>query len=106
LNVDNKVKQDVSWLEKVDLDSIMYRKRKSQYVRIVSKQMVGVFITIWVRRSLRKHIQNVHVSTVGVGAMGYLGNKVSFFFLLFKNFKAVQYLSIDTFMHQSFSGKI
>ncbi|PWA58852.1 endonuclease/exonuclease/phosphatase [Artemisia annua] len=77
LNVDNKVKPDVNWLEKVDLDSIMYRKRKSQYVRIVSKQMVGVFITIWVRRSLRKHIQNVHVSTVGVGAMGYLGNKGS-----------------------------
>nr|GEU34294.1 type I inositol polyphosphate 5-phosphatase 1-like isoform X1 [Tanacetum cinerariifolium] len=77
LKVDNKVKPEVNWLEKIDLDDIMYRKRKSQYVRIVSKQMVGVFITIWVRRSFRKHIQNVRVSTVGVGAMGYLGNKGS-----------------------------
>ncbi|CAN8303530.1 unnamed protein product [Cochlearia groenlandica] len=51
--------------------------RKPSYVRIVSKQMVGVFITIWVRRSLRKHISNISVSTVGVGIMGYIGNKGS-----------------------------
>ncbi|KAL9999434.1 putative inositol-polyphosphate 5-phosphatase [Helianthus debilis subsp. tardiflorus] len=50
---------------------------KSQYVKIVSKQMVGVFITIWVHRSLRKHIQNVDVSTVGVGKKGFIGNKGS-----------------------------
>lgn len=50
--------------------------RKPSYVRIVSKQMVGVFLTIWVRRSLRKHIRNLCVSTVGVGIMGYIGNKV------------------------------
>lgn len=50
--------------------------RKPSYVRIVSKQMVGVFLTIWVRRSLRKHISNLCVSTVGVGIMGYIGNKV------------------------------
>ncbi|CAN8246739.1 unnamed protein product [Cochlearia groenlandica] len=49
--------------------------RKPAYVRIVSKQMVGVFLTVWVRRSLRKHIRNLSVSTVGVGVMGYIGNK-------------------------------
>ncbi|EPS63949.1 inositol-1,4,5-triphosphate-5-phosphatase, partial [Genlisea aurea] len=53
------------------------RKRRGAYVRMVSKQMVGIFITIWVRRSLKRHIQNVNVSTVGVGAMGYIGNKGS-----------------------------
>jgi hypothetical protein len=51
--------------------------RKPSYVRIVSKQMVGVFLTIWVRRNLRKHISNLCVSTVGVGIMGYIGNKGS-----------------------------
>lgn len=50
--------------------------RKPAYVRIVSKQMVGVFLTVWVRRSLRKHISNLSVSNVGVGIMGYIGNKV------------------------------
>ncbi|XP_039128569.1 type IV inositol polyphosphate 5-phosphatase 3-like [Dioscorea cayenensis subsp. rotundata] len=39
--------------------------------------MVGVFLSICVCRSLRKHIQNLKVSTVGVGAMGYIGNKGS-----------------------------
>ncbi|KAH0879596.1 hypothetical protein HID58_066990 [Brassica napus] len=51
--------------------------RKPAYLRIVSKQMVGVFLTVWVRRSLRKHISNLSVSTVGVGIMGYIGNKGS-----------------------------
>ncbi|CAF2098758.1 hypothetical protein BRARA_E01933 [Brassica rapa] len=51
--------------------------RKPAYVRIVSKQMVGVFLTVWVRRSLRKHISNLSVSNVGVGIMGYIGNKGS-----------------------------
>uniref|UniRef100_A0A0A9CQ15 Inositol polyphosphate-related phosphatase domain-containing protein n=1 Tax=Arundo donax TaxID=35708 RepID=A0A0A9CQ15_ARUDO len=60
----------------VNIDNIVKRKRP-EFVRIISKQMVGVFLSIWVRRSLRKHIQNLRVSTVGVGAMGYIGNKGS-----------------------------
>uniref|UniRef100_A0ACD5VG79 Uncharacterized protein n=1 Tax=Avena sativa TaxID=4498 RepID=A0ACD5VG79_AVESA len=48
---------------------------RSPFVRIVSKQMVGIFLTIWVRRRLRRQVQNVKVSTVGVGKTGYVGNK-------------------------------
>jgi len=58
------------------LDQRVKRKRP-EFVRMISKQMVGIFLSIWVRRSLRKHIQNLRVSTVGVGAMGYIGNKGS-----------------------------
>ncbi|CAO2205347.1 unnamed protein product [Urochloa humidicola] len=61
-----------------DLDGGAVRRKKksrSAFVRMVSKQMVGVFLTVWVRRGLRKCVQNVRVSTVGVGAMGYIGNK-------------------------------
>ncbi|XP_060962851.1 type IV inositol polyphosphate 5-phosphatase 3 isoform X1 [Cannabis sativa] len=68
---------DLALLAEIDLESLMKRKRRSSFVRIVSKQMVGIFLTIWVRRSLRRHIQNVKVSTVGVGVMGYIGNKGS-----------------------------
>ncbi|KAL5195345.1 Type IV inositol polyphosphate 5-phosphatase 3 [Glycine soja] len=68
---------DIGLLAEIDLEALMKRKRRSSYVRIVSKQMVGIFITIWVRRCLRKHIQNLKVSTVGVGVMGYIGNKGS-----------------------------
>ncbi|RDY03709.1 Type IV inositol polyphosphate 5-phosphatase 3 [Mucuna pruriens] len=68
---------EIGLLAEIDLEALMKRKRRSSYVKIVSKQMVGIFITIWVRRSLRKHIQNLKVSTVGVGVMGYIGNKGS-----------------------------
>ncbi|KAB2621027.1 type I inositol 1,4,5-trisphosphate 5-phosphatase 1-like [Pyrus ussuriensis x Pyrus communis] len=73
----NDMPSEIALLAGVDLESLMKRKRRSSYVRIVSKQMVGIFLTVWVRRSLRKHIQNVKVSTVGVGVMGYIGNKGS-----------------------------
>lgn len=59
----------------VGLDGALRRKTRSPFVRIVSKQMVGIFLTVWVRRGLRKCVQNLKVSTVGVGAMGYIGNK-------------------------------
>ncbi|XP_022133796.1 type IV inositol polyphosphate 5-phosphatase 3 isoform X2 [Momordica charantia] len=73
----NEMPSGVALLGEIDLESLLKRKRRSSYVRIVSKQMVGIFLTIWVRRSLRRHIQNVNVSTVGVGVMGYIGNKGS-----------------------------
>lgn len=61
----------------IDFKSLLKMKRRSSFVRIISKQMVGIFLTVWVRRSLRKHIQNLKVSTAGVGVMGYIGNKGS-----------------------------
>ncbi|KAL8162594.1 hypothetical protein V2J09_014083 [Rumex salicifolius] len=77
VNEDYRTLSDISLLSEIDLERLIYRRRKPEYVRIVSKQMVGVFLTIWVRRRLRKHINNLKVSTVGVGVMGYIGNKGS-----------------------------
>ncbi|XP_073022768.1 type I inositol polyphosphate 5-phosphatase 1 isoform X1 [Primulina eburnea] len=73
----NTMPSDMASLVELDLKLLLNRKRRPPYVRVLSKQMVGVFITIWVRQSLRRHIQNVSVSTVGVGVMGYIGNKGS-----------------------------
>ncbi|KAJ6712025.1 TYPE I INOSITOL POLYPHOSPHATE 5-PHOSPHATASE 2 [Salix purpurea] len=39
--------------------------------------MVGIYVSIWVRKRLRRHINNLEVSPVGVGLMGYMGNKGS-----------------------------
>ncbi|XP_077235250.1 type I inositol polyphosphate 5-phosphatase 2-like isoform X2 [Tasmannia lanceolata] len=52
-------------------------KARARYVRIVSKQMVGIYVSVWVRKALRRHINNLKVSPVGVGIMGYMGNKGS-----------------------------
>lgn len=49
------------------------------YMILASKKMVGVFISIWVKKDLLKrcYISNVKVCAVGCGIMGYLGNKGS-----------------------------
>lgn len=44
---------------------------------IISKQMVGIFITVWARSDLCLHIKHATFSCVGCGIMGCLGNKVS-----------------------------
>ncbi|CDY15360.1 BnaC04g42630D [Brassica napus] len=49
----------------------------SQYCLVASKQMVGIFLTVWVKSELREHVKNMKVSCVGRGLMGYLGNKGS-----------------------------
>ncbi|KAJ1438639.1 Endonuclease/exonuclease/phosphatase superfamily [Sesbania bispinosa] len=46
---------------------------------IISRQMVGMFITIWVRCDLYQSIRHLSVSSVGCGIMGCLGNKPSSF---------------------------
>uniref|UniRef100_A0A7N1A022 Inositol polyphosphate-related phosphatase domain-containing protein n=1 Tax=Kalanchoe fedtschenkoi TaxID=63787 RepID=A0A7N1A022_KALFE len=49
----------------------------SRYCLVADKQMVGIFLTVWVRRDLRDDVRNLKVSCVGRGLMGYLGNKGS-----------------------------
>ncbi|KAH9729772.1 type i inositol polyphosphate 5-phosphatase 4 [Citrus sinensis] len=48
----------------------------SRYCLVASKQMVGIFLTVWVKSDLRDSVRNMKVSCVGRGLMGYLGNKL------------------------------
>jgi len=50
----------------------------NQYSRVASKQMVGIFISVWVRSDLRRHVNNVKVCVVGCGILNFLRNKVHF----------------------------
>ncbi|XP_057483583.1 type I inositol polyphosphate 5-phosphatase 4-like isoform X2 [Actinidia eriantha] len=50
---------------------------QSSYCLVASKQMVGIFLTVWIKSDLRDDVQNMKVSCVGRGLMGYLGNKGS-----------------------------
>lgn len=47
------------------------------YYLIASKQMVGIFLSVWVRSELVPHIGHLRLSCVGRGIMGCLGNKVT-----------------------------
>lgn len=46
-----------------------------KYSLIASKQMVGIFLTIWVRKELVQYIGHLRTSYISRGIMGYLGNK-------------------------------
>ncbi|XP_023005884.1 type I inositol polyphosphate 5-phosphatase 8-like [Cucurbita maxima] len=48
-----------------------------RYCLVASKQMVGIFLCVWIRADLCKHVSNLNVSNVGRGVMGFLGNKGS-----------------------------
>ena len=43
--------------------------------QVAGKQMVGVYLSVWVRRRLLPAVRGVQVTAVGTGVLGYLGNK-------------------------------
>ncbi|KAL0828666.1 hypothetical protein Bca101_052344 [Brassica carinata] len=45
------------------------------YRLIASKQMVGLFLSVWARKELIPHISHLRLDSVGRGIMGRLGNK-------------------------------
>ncbi|KAE8692852.1 diaminopimelate epimerase [Hibiscus syriacus] len=51
--------------------------KRQRFCLAASKQMVGLFLCVWVRADISQHISNLKVSCVGRGIMGYLGNKGS-----------------------------
>ncbi|GAB4836183.1 hypothetical protein Ancab_001096 [Ancistrocladus abbreviatus] len=46
-----------------------------KYGLVVGKQMVGIFLTIWVKKELVQHISHLRTSCISRGIMGCLGNK-------------------------------
>ncbi|CAA2983486.1 type I inositol polyphosphate 5-phosphatase 5 [Olea europaea subsp. europaea] len=49
--------------------------KRLNYRLIASKQMVGIFVSIWAQRDLVKDIGHLRISCMGRGIMGCLGNK-------------------------------
>lgn len=58
------------------LDNYIPANTQMKYSLIASKQMVGIFLTIWVRKELVQHIGHLRICCISRGIMGYLGNKV------------------------------
>ena len=56
------------------------------YRLIASKQMVGLFLSVWARKELIPHISHLRLDSVGRGIMGRLGNKVHQLFLLIQDY--------------------
>ncbi|XP_078172364.1 type I inositol polyphosphate 5-phosphatase 5-like isoform X1 [Carex rostrata] len=47
----------------------------TNYCLVASKQMVGLFLSVWVKTELVQHIGHLRAASVGRGIMGCLGNK-------------------------------
>ncbi|EJD01693.1 DNase I-like protein [Fomitiporia mediterranea MF3/22] len=48
---------------------------RDQYMKLISKQLVGMLVTCLVKKELVKDITDMRTSSVGTGIMGVLGNK-------------------------------
>lgn len=44
-------------------------------LQVAGKQMVGIYLSVWVRRGMLPHVRGVQVMSLGTGLLGYLGNK-------------------------------
>uniref|UniRef100_A0ACD5W4K7 Uncharacterized protein n=1 Tax=Avena sativa TaxID=4498 RepID=A0ACD5W4K7_AVESA len=62
--------------EETSESEAMLRARRG-YRLTCSKQMVGIFLCVWVRADLVPRVTSLRVSCVGRGIMGYMGNKGS-----------------------------
>ncbi|GMH33923.1 hypothetical protein BSKO_01757 [Bryopsis sp. KO-2023] len=67
--LDRKNWEEVEKPEEMDLP------RDDEFVQLISRQLVGLYLTIWVRRRLLPKISGVQTTCVATGAMGYLANK-------------------------------
>ncbi|KAL6125453.1 hypothetical protein ACLB2K_073511 [Fragaria x ananassa] len=69
-----------------DISEISISSTTSQmkYSLVASKQMVGIFVTLWARKECVQYISHLRISCISRGIMGCLGNKgcisVSFLF--------------------------
>lgn len=71
---------------------------------LISKQMVGILISVWVRSNIRPFIRHPNVSCVGCGIMGCLGNKVRKFIYTRPSFMVIfkfKFWHITTLLEKS-----
>lgn len=57
--------------------TMMRERARHGYRLAASKQMVGIFLCVWVQADVMPRVTSLRVSCVGRGIMGYMGNKGS-----------------------------
>ncbi|XP_020236924.1 type I inositol polyphosphate 5-phosphatase 5 [Cajanus cajan] len=73
--LDNEIRGEDTVEELLSIAEIPSSPSQSRYSLISSKQMVGIFLTIWTKKELVPHIGHLRTDSVGRGIMGCLGNK-------------------------------
>ncbi|KAI4345222.1 hypothetical protein L6164_012364 [Bauhinia variegata] len=73
--LESQVHRDSSVDALLSIAEIPYSTDQMKFCLIASKQMVGMFLSIWTRKDLVPHIGHLRLDSVGRGIMGCLGNK-------------------------------
>ncbi|XP_047163931.1 type I inositol polyphosphate 5-phosphatase 5 [Vigna umbellata] len=73
--LDSELHGDETVEELLSITELPSSPSTCRYSLISSKQMVGIFLTIWTKKELVPHIGHLRVDSVGRGIMGCLGNK-------------------------------
>lgn len=60
-------------ISEISISSVTSRMK---YSLIASKQMVGIFFTLWARKECVQYVSHLRISCISRGIMGCLGNKV------------------------------
>ena len=73
--VNEKRPVDISEQKVSDRPALSVVDEADEYVQVGCKQLVGIYISVWMRESLWSHTNHVEVLSIGCGALGFLGNK-------------------------------
>ncbi|KAK4756124.1 hypothetical protein SAY87_009881 [Trapa incisa] len=67
--------EEPSGLELSEISTSFGVSNQRKYSLVASKQMVGIFVCIWMRTELIQHVGHLRISCISRGIMGCLGNK-------------------------------
>jgi hypothetical protein len=67
---DNTKEQAICHSIEAELSSLA-----DQYVKLISKKLIGMFLVIYVRKPLLQFVSNVLTESTGTGILGVMGNK-------------------------------
>ena len=83
--------------DQLDSFSTASGAKHMKYSLVACKQMVGIFVCIWMKKELVQHVGHLKISCVSRGIMGCLGNKVN---LKLSRHRYVLYLGVIFMMKQ------
>ncbi|KAL5538769.1 hypothetical protein UlMin_045374 [Ulmus minor] len=76
-DVDFSLEEDDDGLNSFEIPSNNHMK----YNLVASKQMLRIFLTIWIRKELVQYVSHLRTCCISRGIMGCLRNKTSFYFV-------------------------
>lgn len=85
-----------------DISEIFISSTTSQmkYSLVASKQMVGIFVTLWARKECVQYVSHLRISCISRGIMGCLGNKV------FLNFTILELSMCQLYMFEIYNQNL